>query len=283
MTVKDAYSQLLGSLQTILEAREATNVTLIVFEDVFDWKRDKGNRQMSSSEQEKLMQIEQRLLTGEPLQYVLGLADFYGLKFKVNPAVLIPRPETEELVFQILERAKHYSWQTGLDIGTGSGCIPISLKKNRSDWDISAMEVSEQALEIAKQNALLNEVEVHWINQNVLEIGSWSDLPTYDFIVSNPPYIPDHERKMMTRSVIDFEPELALFVPDSDPLLFYRTILQLSTEKLKPGGALFFEINEFNAQDLLNLVPDQFFESVELIQDMQGKDRILYGQLARPS
>lgn len=283
MTTKEAISQLGESLQTIMDAREATNVANIVFEDVFAWKRGQGDRQLSNSEQEEWVQIKNRLLSGEPLQYVLGMADFYGLTFKVNPTVLIPRPETEELVYQILARAKDHSWSTGLDIGTGSGCIPISLKKSRPDWQLSAMEISHEALAVAQENAVLNEVNLQWIRQSVLEKANWSSIPSFDFIVSNPPYIPDREREVMSHSVIDFEPEIALFVPDADPFLFYRTILYLAEQKLNPGGALFFEVNEFNAKDLLGIVPDQLFESVELIQDMQGKDRIFYGQKARLS
>ncbi len=280
MTAKEAYHHLVGSLQANMDAREAANVTSIVFEDVFDWKQGHDNRPLSNLEQDKLGQIGHRLLTGEPLQYVLGMADFYGLKFRVSPAVLIPRPETEELVYQILERAKDRSWKTALDVGTGSGCIPISLKKSRPNWVVSGMDVSQEALIVARENADLNEVNVLWKKQDVLASQDWNTLPSYDLIISNPPYIPNREREIMTSSVLDFEPELALFVPDEDPFLFYRTILQMASIKLNPGGALFFEVNEFNARGLLELVPEGLFEFVELIQDMQGKDRMLYGQMA---
>lgn len=278
MTAKEAYHHLVGSLQANMDAREAANVTSIVFEDVFHWKQGHDNRPLSNLEQDKLGQIGHRLLTGEPLQYVLGMADFYGLKFRVSPAVLIPRPETEELVYQILEKAKDRSWKTALDVGTGSGCIPISLKKSRPDWIVSGMDVSQEALEVARENADLNEVNVLWKKQDVLASQGWDTLPNYDLIISNPPYIPNRERQIMTSSVLDFEPGLALFVPDEDPFLFYRTILQMASIKLNSGGALFFEVNEFNARGLLRHVPEGLFESVDLIQDMQGKDRIFYGQ-----
>ncbi|NRB49311.1 MAG: peptide chain release factor N(5)-glutamine methyltransferase [Saprospiraceae bacterium] len=280
MTMKEAYDQLIDELKPILEAREAANVALIVFEDVFEWNRAQTNRSMTRTEQDELGQIKGRLLKGEPLQYVLGMADFYGLRFKVNQAVLIPRPETEELVYQILEQGKRYPWKTGLDIGTGSGCIPISLKNNRQDWELSGIDVSVEALAVAQENAALNEVEVVWNSLNILDRKAWASIPSYDFIVSNPPYIPDCEREIMTSSVIDFEPALALFVPDDDPFLFYRTILDLAIKKLNRGGALFFEVNEFNAEELLGLVPGGVFETVELIQDMQAKHRILYAQLS---
>lgn len=278
MTTKEAHDQLMNALQVLMAAREASNVTLIVFEDVFEWKRDHPIRLMSEAEQEKFDEVKSRLLIGEPLQYILGLADFYGLKFRVSPAVLIPRPETEELVYQILEQGKQYPWETGLDIGTGSGCIPISLKKNHPNWRLSGMDISAEALEVAKENALINGVEVLWERQSILDREAWSSLPTYDFIVSNPPYIPDREREIMSSSVLDFEPSLALFVPDDDPFLFYRTIVDLAARKLNPGGALFFEVNEFNAEELLVFVPEGVFETVELIQDMQGKHRIFYAQ-----
>ncbi len=278
--MKEAYDQLIDELKPILEAREAANVALIVFEDVFEWNRAQTNRSMTRTEQDELGQIKGRLLKGEPLQYVLGMADFYGLRFKVNQAVLIPRPETEELVYQILEQGKRYPWKTGLDIGTGSGCIPISLKNNRQDWELSGIDVSVEALAVAQENAALNEVEVVWNSLNILDRKAWASIPSYDFIVSNPPYIPDCEREIMTSSVIDFEPALALFVPDDDPFLFYRTILDLAIKKLNRGGALFFEVNEFNAEELLGLVPGGVFETVELIQDMQAKHRILYAQLS---
>ncbi len=261
-----------------METREATNVALIVFEDTLNWKPGQSSPLLSKIELQELTQIKDRLLLGEPLQYVLGMADFYGLKFKVNPAVLIPRPETEELVYQILERGNQYPWKNGLDIGTGSGCIPISLKKNRLDWAVTGMEVSEAALEVAIDNAALNKVEISWTRADVLDRNTWIDLPSYDFIVSNPPYIPYREKEVMARSVLEFEPELALFVPDDDPFLFYRTILDLADQKLNPNGGMFFEVNEFNAHTLIDVVSRAMFNTVELIQDMQGKYRILYAQ-----
>lgn len=278
MSTNEAFHDLIKSLENVMETREARNVAQIVFEDNLAWKQGQNARLLSQTELEELNRIEERLLSGEPLQYVLGMADFYGLKFKVSPAVLIPRPETEELVYHMLELAKQYDWHNGLDIGTGSACIPISLKKNRPDWTLTGMEVSQAALEVAKENAVLNGVEVNWIRASVLERNTWTDLPDYDFIVSNPPYIPYREKEVMTSSVIDFEPALALFVPDDDPLLFYRTIIDLAVQKLRPAGALFFEVNEFNATSLLKLIPKENFGRIELIKDMQGKDRMLYAQ-----
>lgn len=269
---------LVTSLEITMGRREAQSVAQIVFEDVFRWRSDQNDRSLSDDEQQALQPIQERLQNGEPVQYVLGMADFYGLRFKVSPAVLIPRPETEELVYEMLQRGKDVNWETGLDIGTGSGCIPISLKKNNPAWSLTGLDVSAAALSIAEENADLNGVEVKWLEKNILERSKWASLPDYDFIVSNPPYIPVREKEVMTASVIDYEPGLALFVPDDDPFLFYRTIIEFSLEKLRPKGALFFEVNEYNAQKLLKLVPQDFFGNVELLQDLQGKDRMLYAQ-----
>lgn len=278
MQIKEAYVALVTSLEITMGRREARSVAQIVFEDVIRWRSDQNDRSLSDDEQQALQPIQERLQNGEPVQYVLGMADFYGLRFKVSPAVLIPRPETEELVYEMLQRGKNVHWETGLDIGTGSGCIPISLKKNNPAWSLTGLDVSAAALSIAEENAGLNGVEVKWVEMNILVRSKWASLPDYDFIVSNPPYIPVREKEVMTASVINYEPGLALFVPDDDPFLFYRTIIEFSLEKLRPKGALFFEVNEYNAQKLLKLVPQDFFGNVELLQDLQGKDRMLYAQ-----
>ncbi len=278
MTIKAAFEQTKVALQLQMDDREALSILRILFEDAFGWTSDQPSRPFLTNEQEKLDHIVARLQANEPIQYILGEADFYGLKFDVSPAVLIPRPETEELVYQILERGKGKTWKEGLDIGTGSGCIPITLKKNRPDWNLSGMDVSEEALAMARQNALKNHVAVTWIAQDVLNEETWSSLRSFDFIVSNPPYIPYGEKKVMPAQVLDYEPQLALFVENENPLVFYRKIHDLACLKLAPGGGLFFELNEFNAKAVEDLVDTRFFSSVNLLSDMQGKDRMLYCQ-----
>lgn len=278
MTIQEALTQFVEALRSITDEREALSIAQIVFEDVFQWTRQQQDRIFAPEEEKALHQLQARLQTGEPLQYVLGMADFYGLRFKVNPSVLIPRPETEELVFEVLQRGKGKDWQTGLDIGTGSGCIPISLKKNFPAWSLSGMDVSAEALSVASDNAILNKVEVAWLQRDILLPEASLGLPNFDFIVSNPPYIPQREKQVMSSRVLDFEPPLALFVPDEDPFLFYRRITEFAVEKLNPQGALFFEVNEFNAKTLLEQMPQSFFGRIELLQDLQGKDRILYAQ-----
>ena len=278
MTIKEAFEQTKAALQAQMEDREAENVMRILFEDAFDWTSGQPARSFLAKEQDQLSAILERLQANEPLQYILGEADFYGLKFEVTPAVLIPRPETEELVFQILEAGKNKEGQKGLDIGTGSGCIPISLKKNRPDWSLTGMDISEEALQVARRNALKNQVEVNWIVQDVLDEEAWDKLGRYDFIVSNPPYIPLEEKKVMPRQVLDYEPALALFVENDNALVFYRKIHDLAIRSLSTGGSLFFELNEFNARAVQAMVDLRFFTEAVLLPDMQGKDRMLYCQ-----
>lgn len=278
MTIKAAFEQTKVALQLQMDDREALSILRILFEDAFGWTSDRPSRPFLTEEEKKLNHMVARLQANEPLQYILGEADFYGLKFEVSPAVLIPRPETEELVYQILETAKGKTWKEGLDIGTGSGCIPITLKKKHPNWNLSGMDVSEEALAVARRNALKNQVVVNWIAQDVLNEETWPSLGAFDFIVSNPPYIPYEEKKVMPTQVLDYEPQLALFVENEDPLVFYRKIQDLACLKLRPGGGLFFELNEFNAKAVEAMADTRFFSSVNLLSDMQGKDRMLYCQ-----
>lgn len=215
-----------------------------------------------------------RLLKGEPWQYVCEKAYFYDLIFKVSPSVLIPRPETEEMVHLILaQHAANYPYKI-LDLGTGSGCIPISLAKNRPQWKISAIDIDENALDIARENAMSNNVQIDFAKGNVLEIHSLPDRD-WDIIVSNPPYIPNKEKEIMHSNVLDFEPHLALFVPDEDPLKFYRAIVKYAEVHLVKGGSLYFEINEFLAPETKQLIDEQCFENIKIIKDLSGKNRML--------
>lgn len=276
MTIKEAFEQTKVSLQLQMDDREALSLVRILFEDAFGWTADQASRPFLATEAEKLQRMVTRLQANEPLQYILGEADFYGLKFEVSPAVLIPRPETEELVCQILETGKKKPWKQGLDIGTGSGCIPITLKKNHPAWHLSGMDVSMEALAVARRNAVKNQVRVDWIAQDVLKEETWPNLKPFDFIVSNPPYIPYDEKKVMPPQVLDYEPHLALFVENENALVFYRKIHDLAISKLSPGGGLFFELNEFNAKAVQAMIDTHFFSSIALLPDMQGKDRMLY-------
>ena len=214
------------------------------------------------------------------------------MKFEVNENTLIPRPETEELVEWIIESWKLEvgSWKSEnqkrinvLDIGTGTGCIPITLKTNLPQANVSAIDVSENALEVAKRNAELNKVEVNFIQANILEVEdvskiqtSISQLPTnFDIIVSNPPYVRNLEKQEIKKNVLDYEPHLALFVEDTDALLFYRKIAQLSIKNLSPNGLLFFEINQYLGKETVELLENLGFKNIELKKDMFGNDRMI--------
>ena len=228
----------------------------------------------------------------KPIQHITGEAWFYGLKFEVNENTLIPRPETEELVEWIIESWKLEvgSWKSEnqkrinvLDIGTGTGCIPITLKANLPQANVFAIDVSEMALEVAKRNVELNKVEVNFIQANILEVEdlskiqtSISQLPTnFDIIVSNPPYVRNLEKQEIKKNVLVYEPHLALFVEDTDALLFYRKIAQLAIENLTPNGLLFFEINQYLGKETVELLENLGFKNIELKKDIYGNDRMV--------
>jgi len=218
------------------------------------------------------------LKTGKPLQYVLGYTEFYGLRFVVNPATLIPRPETEELVEWILNSVDKTKSISILDIGTGSGCIPITLKKNLPHAHISAIDISHEALQTAKINAELNEVEIDFLEADILK-----DLQpithNLQLIVSNPPYVTPTDKTQMHVNVVDFEPHTALFVPQEDPLLFYKAIADFAITNLSTDGLLFLEINESYGQETIELLSSKGLKSIELKKDMSGRDRMIRATL----
>jgi release factor glutamine methyltransferase len=211
-----------------------------------------------------------------PIQYLLGKTSFYGLDFELNSSVLIPRPETEELVDWILEtnKSKVESQKLRiLDIGTGSGCIAISLAKNITTSQVFALDVSETALAIAKINAELNKVDVTFITKDILQTD---DLGLqFDFIVSNPPYVRNLEKQEIKKNVLDNEPHLALFVEDGDALVFYRKISELAKKHLMPNGQLFFEINQYLGKETFALLAEMGFKNIELRKDIYGNDRMI--------
>ena len=202
-----------------------------------------------------------------PIQYILGEAHFYDLKFKVNSSTLIPRGETEELVQYILL----HDFISVLEIGTGSGCIAVSIAKN-SNANITAIDNSIEALEIAKSNAILNSVE---INFELSDVFNFLDTKKYDLIVSNPPYVLESEKKLMNKNVLDYEPHNALFVSDNDPLIYYKEIAKIATNNLNKNGLLFFEINEKYSKQIIELLSNLNFVDIELKKDINGRDRII--------
>ena len=256
--------------------REAEQLLRILFEDLFGLDRMKILMMPTLSIDEiQFHQMEMAvadLLNDKPIQYVTGVAEFCDLKFKVDESVLIPRPETEEMVQKIVAQDIHPKriW----DIGTGSGCIAVSLAKCFSEAEVFAFDVSEKALQVAESNAVLNKVKVNFIHDDVLNPHSEIFSQPVDLVVSNPPYVCEKERETMENNVLDWEPENALFVPDADPLLFYRQILRLSKKQLSPDGAVWFEINEAMGKEMLDLCHAEGFAEAEIFDDFAGKARV---------
>ncbi|TZF81553.1 peptide chain release factor N(5)-glutamine methyltransferase [Pedobacter sp. BS3] len=272
------FKTTLSGLYDVSEARELAYYTLSHFCGLSRPQLVlKGNEPLDSRAEQEVIRVLEALRSGKPVQYILGEATFFGLTFKVNPAVLIPRPETEELVSWIIEEMNIPEQPaTILDIGTGSGCIPISLKTKFPRAQVSAMDISAAALDVARQNAALNQVSVGFHQDDILNPAGFLLGPnTYSVIVSNPPYIAETEKSMLSANVLHHEPATALFVPDAEPLLFYRAIAGFALQKLNRDGMLFFEINERFGNETISLLKDKGFTVVELRKDLNGKDRMV--------
>jgi release factor glutamine methyltransferase len=279
MNFKELRQQFTTEISEIFSDNESSSLFYIILEHLMGWKITdyiiNSSGSVSIPQQTAFFKFARELKKGKPIQYILGETFFYGLKFSVNQEVLIPRPETEELVELILEKYRYpkaLEQLSVLDIGTGSGCIAISLKKNRIIWDVSAIDVSKTALEVAVKNAESNHVIVTFIQADILKYKSNFK---YDIIVSNPPYIKNEEQKMMQGNVLDYEPHLALFVTNEDPLIFYRVIAEFALLNLKDKGALFFEINESLGHEMIDILEKKGFKEIELKKDMQQKDRMI--------
>ena len=240
-------------------------------------KIDIRTKDIRLSESELLQQnaIVKRLKQHEPIQYILGKTEFFDLVLNVDNSVLIPRPETEELVNLILDKYNDKALRA-LDIGTGSGCIPLALKSRRSSWHLSGLDVSESALKMAKSNGHQLQLDVEWFKKDILK-DSLDCHEQFDIIISNPPYVLESDQFEMSPHVLNFEPHIALFVPDNSPLLFYLKIIEVSKKCLKSGGQLYFEIHEKYGSDVKNAMDLNGFRDIEIIKDLQGKDRILTG------
>jgi release factor glutamine methyltransferase len=279
MRVGEARALLRGALAAVYEEREAGNIARMVMEEAFGARGlDDDRRALTSRELARLARLRSRLLAGEPAQYVLGVAYFHGLPFKVGPEVLIPRPETEELTewaLLTLREAFPGVPTRALDIGTGSGCIAITLKKRLPRLEMWALDISAQALRLARENAARHAVELHWLEMNILDPARWQALPACQLIVSNPPYIPLNETAAVPELVKRYEPALALFVPDDDPLCFYRAIIDCARLCLAPGGYVFFETNERYAEQVAALAAPPDWRGAEVRTDLQGKPRMV--------
>lgn len=269
--MKSWKDKILALLATYFDAREAAQVCRILFEDIVTPLKDKQDeKQIQSTIENAVFE----LISGKPLAYITGVCHFYGRPFRVDSHVLIPRPETEELVYSILQTLPNTSLKV-LEIGSGSGCIPITLKLERPTWLMESIDISKEALQIARSNASNLGAEVDFIQEDFLKEKIWEVRSMLDLIVSNPPYIGLGEKDSMSESTLQYEPELALFAPGSDPLIFYRKLAAFGALKLKKGGYLFLELNEFKALEI-----DQIFREIgiyrtEILMDLQGKKRIL--------
>jgi release factor glutamine methyltransferase len=281
---KDIFNQINSSLVSVYEETEAQNIAFWLLEKLLllpkqEIMLNKKVLQDMDLFQNNLSQALARLLRHEPIQYVLGEAYFYGLDLMVSPAVLIPRPETEELVHLIIQENHLHTHLVVLDIGTGSGCIPIVLAKSLSEATIYAIDISEKALDIAKKNAKKYHVFIHFLQIDILNENLLNDsFPTnlvFDIIVSNPPYIREIEKEKMYANVLDYEPSTALFVPDDEPLLFYKKIAFFAQKRLKIGGKLYFEVSEYFGNEVIAYLTFRGFKEIRLIKDLQGKDRIV--------
>ena len=264
-------------LANIYDTAEIESIFYIVLENKNNLKRiDLAlNIDLKFSDKDLLVwnEILVKLKLEIPIQYLLGTTSFYGLEFKVNKNVLIPRPETEELVDWIIkENSKSIDLKI-LDIGTGSGCIAVSLAKNILNSNVFAIDVSNKAIEIASQNALNNQVKITFIEKNILETDDLLDK--FDIIVSNPPYVRNLEKYEIKKNVLDNEPHLALFVDDDDALVFYRKIAQLSNKNLKENGKLYLEINQYLGKQTIDLLENMGFKNTKLRQDIYGNDRMV--------
>jgi release factor glutamine methyltransferase len=282
MKIKEYRNQFIQALTSMYGEGEAESFFYLILEEKQQLKRIDlalhPDLEFSASVIVVWNSILEQLKLEIPIQYLLGKTSFYGLDFEVNENVLIPRPETEELVdwivSNVLKNGRSKSIKI-LDIGTGSGCIAISLAKNLPNAEVFAIDVSEKALATAKKNAKLNEVEVTFIEQNILETLDLGQ--EFDIIVSNPPYVRNLEKEEIKKNVLDNEPHLALFVEDNDALIFYRKIAELAQKNLSNSGELYFEINQYLGKEMIELLEKMDFKDVELRKDIYGNNRMMLG------
>ena len=280
MTASQAFQQLLAALSTIYDPGEAHSVARIVFEDAFGIRNLQRRDQLASSQLAQLSRLQSRLLNQEPVQYVLGRTYFYGLQFKVDRRALIPRQETEELVAWILETVDKLGQASCkvLDLGTGSGCMAITLKQKRPHWQVSAVDISSEALSLARENADLHRVDIDFREFDILDRNNWPSMPHFDIIASNPPYIPPSEAHLVPDNVKAYEPHQALFTEEVSPLAFYQAIGTFGRSYINKGGFIFFEVNEFRAMKVRDLLKEKGFQDCWVRQDINGRDRMVRGQ-----
>lgn len=278
MKLKDYRTYFIEKLTPIYDVIEAESFFYITLEEFKGWRRVdlamNPDEVLNSIEIEKWNSVLTQLEQQKPIQYIFNKAHFYGLEFYVNENTLIPRPETEELVEWIINENKLAGKINILDIGTGSGCIAVSLAKNLPQASVHAIDVSEGALAVAKKNASHNKADITFWHKNILETDSLPE--TFDIIVSNPPYVRNLEKEEIKKNVLEFEPHLALFVEDLDPLLFYRKIALLAKGNFTGNGKLYFEINQYLGNETSEMLEQMGYKQVTLKQDIYGNDRMIF-------
>ena len=280
--IKDIRDHYYNELKKTFPPHEAQSMLEIIIEDLVQISKMKimlhPETRISESELLKVHFACKELKNHKPVQYITGKTNFYGLDLEVDKNVLIPRPETEELVEWILSEITIEENLSILDIGTGSGAIALSIKSKRESFNIAASDISKEALHVAKKNADSLGLSIQLIEADILDKNSWSGFPEYDLIVSNPPYITDAEKAQMQANVLGYEPHQALFVADEDPLLFYRIILEFSERHLKKGGKVYFEINENFGAEMISLFEDFNFIDIILKNDLSDRNRMIRGK-----
>ena len=278
MTLLEKNREIKQKLTPIVGEREAYWMARDIIDDILGYSEVelliKGNEVLSDFVIGKIDSVVERVERGEPLQYVLGWARFEGNRYMVTPDTLIPRPETQELVDIIISRHGEEKDLRVMDIGTGSGCIAISLARGLKFAQVSAIDISQPALEVARENAKMLKTRVNFECRDALSLTPKRG-EKYDMIVSNPPYIVEYERKDMEHSVLDYEPSTALFVPNDDPLRFYRAIASFAIEALSQGGHIYYEINPLFATEMVEMMRGMGYNDIEIINDMQGRKRML--------
>ena len=279
MGLREVYKQYVSELSSLYPESEARMLVMWIFEDYLSVTRKDLLANLPLTVIPEGLEVAMgRLMAGEPVQYILGKAPFYGRYFKVGPGILIPRYETEELVQLILNN--HKGKMKVLDLGTGSGCIAITLALEWVEAEVKAIDISDHALELAKVNASELKAKLSFAKADLL--ADVLDLGKYDIVVSNPPYVLENERSMMHPNVLDHEPSVALFVPDNDPLQFYKAIVFHAKSHLNPNGYLYVEINEAFGPEVKDLMQKEGFSGIQLYQDLNGKDRVVYGKYLAP-
>lgn len=274
------FKNLVDDLSSLYSKEEATSIARMVFKEKLGIRRTdiaiEPELQITQNDVEKIKRISRKLMQGFPVQQVLGFADFYGIRLKVNKFTLIPRPETEELIQWIIEESSNKKGLKILDVGTGSGCIAIALAKGLHNSQVQAVDISTGALKIAGFNAKINDVSIDFKRTDILQKSNRDNLGKFDIIVSNPPYVTEKEMALMHTNVLDHEPHSALFVPDGDPLLFYNVISEFGLKHLNTGGKIYFEINEAYGSEIKELLEYKGFNNVCIRKDLNGKDRMAY-------